>query len=134
MQHRMIGVAALGVAATALCAVFASTALASPSAPAKSQAIKQEQATVRTGVKAQTPAGRAAKAKAKGGDENEQLLQIQYAVKATTSGPTSAQIAKENKLVEQLKAKGKATADQLAWLALSPAQKRLEVVQVPSTK
>ncbi|MFG2963311.1 hypothetical protein ACGFZS_08460 [Streptomyces sp. NPDC048288] len=134
MQHRMIGFAALGVAATALCAVFASTALASPGATTKPQATAQQH------VKTQASAGKAsearaeAKTKAEDVDENRLLLQLQYAVKVTTTGPTAAQIAKENQLVEQLKAKGEATADQLAWLALSPAQKRVEMVQVPPAK
>ncbi|MFI6244834.1 hypothetical protein [Streptomyces sp. NPDC051016] len=134
----MIGFAALGVAATALCAVFASTALASPGATTKPQATAQQhvktQASAGKASEARAEAKTEAKAKAEDVDENRLLLRLQYAVKVTTTGPTAAQIAKENQLVEQLKAKGEATADQLAWLALSPAQKRVEMVQVPPAK
>ncbi|MCT9112141.1 hypothetical protein ACFWD7_41505 [Streptomyces mirabilis] len=63
-------------------------------------------------------------------EENQPLLNMQMEIKASTSGPTAAQAAKANKLVGQLKAEGRATAAQLAWLALTPAQKRLEAAPV----
>lgn len=63
-------------------------------------------------------------------EENQLLLKIQMEIKATTSGPTKAQVAEADKLVGQLKAKGKATAAQLAWLALTPTQKSVEPAPV----
>ncbi|MFD3583201.1 hypothetical protein [Streptomyces sp. NPDC058683] len=79
-----------------------------------------------------------AKTKASSGDgtkpqiseENRLLLEIQKEIKVSTVGPTAAQVARADKLVGQLKAEGRATAAQLAWLALTPAQKRAEAAPV----
>ncbi|MFD7002863.1 hypothetical protein ACFWA5_43100 [Streptomyces mirabilis] len=43
---------------------------------------------------------------------------------------TAVQVAKANKLVGQLQAEGRATAAQLAWLVLTPAQMRVEAAPV----
>jgi hypothetical protein len=63
-------------------------------------------------------------------EENQQLLKIQYAIKATVVGPTAAQVTEAGRLVKRLKADGRATPDQLAWLALSAAEKRVQAAPV----
>ncbi|QDN83009.1 hypothetical protein FNV64_52775 [Streptomyces sp. S1A1-7] len=151
MQHRTWGFAAVGVATGGLCAVLATTVLASSDHGTERQAIKQSQTAAAKpgasfGVKpvagstkqSQTAAQQPAKTKVSSSDgtksqmseENQLLLKMQIEIRATTSGPTAAQVTKANKLVGQLKAEGRATAAQLAWLALTPAQKRVEAAPV----
>ncbi|WP_371641997.1 hypothetical protein [Streptomyces mirabilis] len=151
MQHRTWGFAAVGVATEGLCAVLATTALASSDHGTERQAIKQSQTAAAKqgasfGVKpvagstkqSRTAAQQPAKAKVSSSDgtksqmpeENQLLLKIQMEIKASTGGPSAAQVAKANKLVGQLKAEGRATVAQLACLALTPAQKRVEAAPV----
>ncbi|MGW8880351.1 hypothetical protein [Streptomyces mirabilis] len=139
------------MATVGLCAVLATTALASSDHGTERQAIKQSQTAAAKpgasfGVKpvagstkqSQTAAQQPAKTKVSSSDGtksqmsevNQLLLKMQIEIKASTSGPTAAQVTKANKLVGQLKAEGRATVAQLAWLALTPAQKRVEAAPV----
>ncbi|MFJ9483346.1 hypothetical protein ACIRRI_52025 [Streptomyces mirabilis] len=120
MQHRTWGFAAVGVAAVGLCAVLATTALASSDHGTERQAIKQSQTAAAKpgascGVKpvagstkqAQTAAQQPAKRKVSSSDgtksqmseENQLLLKMQIEIKASSGGPTAAQVTKANKQV-----------------------------------
>lgn len=127
MQQRMWGIAATGVAAAGLCAVLATTALASPGDTVKPKAVAHAQAAVKKSAPSTKPSHGTASWVS---EENRQLLKIQREIKVTGFGPTAAQVARADTLVGRLKAKGKATAAQLAWLALTPAQKRVEAAPV----
>jgi len=143
-QHRTWGLTAVGVAAAGLCAVLATTALASSDHGTKPQAGKQASSTAQKvpGTKASAGAGTDSQlskekktspadgTKPQMSEENQQLLQIQREIKVTTTGPSADQIARADKLIGQLKADGKATADQLAWLKLSPAEKTTQPAPV----
>ncbi|MER5532531.1 hypothetical protein [Streptomyces mirabilis] len=128
MQHRTWGFAVVGVAAAGLCAVLATTALASSDHGTERQVIKQSQTVAQQPAKTKVSSSDGTKSQMS--EENQLLLKIQMEIKASTSGPTEAQVAKANKLVGQLKAEGNATAAQLAWQALTPAQKRVEAAPV----
>ncbi|MFE4968146.1 hypothetical protein [Streptomyces sp. NPDC056660] len=125
MQQRRWGFAAGGVVGVGLCAVLATTALASSDHGTEPQAVKQSQTSA-----AKTKASSGDGTKPQTSEENRLLLEIQMEIKATTAGPTAAQVAKADKLVGQLKAEGRATDAQLAWLALTPAQKRAAAAPV----
>jgi hypothetical protein len=139
------------VVAAGLCALLATTALASSDHGTERQAIKRSQtAAAKPGAsfgvrpvagstkQSQTAAQQPAKTKVSSShgtksqmsEENQLLLQIRMEIRASTSGPTAAQVAKANKLVGHLKAEGRATETQLAWLVLTPAQKRVEAAPV----
>jgi hypothetical protein len=134
MQHRKSGFVAVGVAAAGLCAVLATTALASSDHGTAPRAVKQSRAVEksRTAVKkaVQPKAAPDARTKDQSAEENRLLLRIQTRIKASTAGPTKAQVAEAGRLVGQLKAQGKATPAQLAWLALAPARKSVEAAPV----
>lgn len=102
MQHRTWGSAAVGVAAAGLCAVLATTALASSDHGTGRQAIKQSQTAAQQPAKTKVSSSDGTKSQMP--EENRLLLKIQMEIKASTSGPTAAQVAKANKLVGQLKA------------------------------
>jgi hypothetical protein len=133
MQQRKLAYGAACIAAAGLCAVLATTALASPghgtTAQAKPQTTHQSQTTAKESAeKAKASSG--AGSKSRMSEENRRLLNIMREIKVTTGNPTAAQVAEADKLVGQLKAKGKATAAQLAWLSLTPRQKRVEAAPV----
>lgn len=152
MQHRRWGFAAGGVVGVSLCAVLATTALASSDHGTRPRAVKQSQTSAakpeassghkpvagNTRHSQTTATQKTAKTKASSGDgtkprmseENRLLREIQREIKVSTDGPTAAQVARADKLVGRLKAEGRATAAQLAWLALTPAQKRVEAAPV----
>lgn len=127
-QHRTWGFAAVGVATGGLCAVLATTALASSDHGTERQAIKQSQTAAPQPAKTKVSSSDGTKSQMS--EVNQLLLKMQIEIKASTSGPTAAQVTKANKLGGQLKAEGRATAAQLAWLALTPAQKRVEAAPV----
>ncbi|MFJ4787711.1 hypothetical protein [Streptomyces sp. NPDC088794] len=146
-QHRSWGLIAAGVAAAGLCAVLATTALASSDHGTEPQAGYRSSSTVQKapaaeGTKASVDAGtdsqlskenKASPAdgtKSQVSEENQQLLEIQREIKVTTGNPTADQITRAEKLIRQLKADGKATADQLAWLKLTPAEKTTQAPPV----
>ena len=133
MQQRKLAYGAVGVAAAGLCAVLATTALASPghgtTAQAKPQTTHQSQTTVKESAEKAT-ASSGTGSKSRMSEENRLLLNIQREIKVTTGNPTAAQVAEADKLIGQLKAKGKATTAQLAWLSLTPRQKRVEAAPV----
>ncbi|MER5667915.1 hypothetical protein [Streptomyces mirabilis] len=128
MQHRIWGFAAVGVAAAGLCAVLATTALALSDHGSERQAIKQSQTAAQQPAKTKVSSSDGTKSQMS--EENRLLLKIQMEIRASTSGQTAVQVAKANKLVGQLQAEGRATAAQLAWLVLTPAQKRVEAAPV----
>ncbi|MFD4558003.1 hypothetical protein ACFWP5_27430 [Streptomyces sp. NPDC058469] len=127
MQHRTLGFAALGAAAC-LCAVLATTAPASSGHGTASRTVEHAQTVVKEATQQKTTSHD--KAKDRSSEENRQLLRIQMEIKGTTAGPTRAQVAEADKLVGELKAQGRATAAQLAWLALTPAEKRVAAAPV----
>lgn len=159
-QHRTWGLTAVGVAAAGLCAVLATTALASSEHGTKPQATKQSSSSAQKipgtegtegnqGTKASIDAGTDSQlskekpqlskeenaspadgTKSQLSEENQQLLQIQREIKVTTGNPTADQITRADKLIGQLKADGRATADQLAWLELTPAEKTTQAAPV----
>ncbi|MFE2570027.1 hypothetical protein [Streptomyces mirabilis] len=102
MQHRTWGFAAVGVAAAGLCAVLATTALASSDHGTERQVIKQSQTVAQQPAKTKVSSSDGTKSQMS--EENQLLLKIQMEIKASTSGPTAAQVAKAHKLVGQLKA------------------------------
>ncbi|MGW3287628.1 hypothetical protein ACWDR3_23670 [Streptomyces sp. NPDC001002] len=146
-QHRTWGLTAVGVAAAGLCAVLATTALASSdhdtkpraetkansqlskenSQPSKENAQLSGEKSELSEEKNVSPAGGT---KSQPSEENQQLLRIQREIKVTTGIPTADQIARADKLIGQLKADGRATADQLAWLKLTPAEKTTQAAPV----
>ncbi|MGX9891495.1 hypothetical protein [Streptomyces sp. NPDC002276] len=130
MQHRKLGFAAAGVAAAGLCAALATTALASSGHGTTAQSVKHSQAVVKEAAKSKAASDVKTKDQPSASELNRQLVKIQWAIKVTTGRPTKAQVAEADKLVGQLKAQGKATAAQLAWLALTPAEKRVEAAPV----
>lgn len=133
MQHQKLVSAAVGVAAAGLCAVLATTALASSDHGTEPRTVKHSQTHVKEAAVNEAAKPQAASStvtKPQMSEENRLLLKIQRKIKVTTGSPTAAQVAEADKLVEQLKAKGKATAAQLAWLALTPTQKRAEAAPV----
>ncbi|MFE4964667.1 hypothetical protein [Streptomyces sp. NPDC056660] len=130
MQHRKLGFAAAGVAAVGLCAALATTALASSDHGSTAQNVKHSQTVVKEAAKPKAASDVKIKDQPSASELNRQLLKIQREIKVTTGRPTKAQVAEADKLVGQLKAQGKATAAQLAWLALTPAEKRVEAAPV----
>ncbi|MBK6011711.1 hypothetical protein [Streptomyces sp. MBT53] len=130
MQHRKLGFAAAGVAAAGLCAALATTALASSDHGSTAQNVKHAQTVVKEAAKPKAASDVKIKDQPSASELNRQLVKIQWAIKVTTGRPTKAQVAEADKLVGQLKAQGKATAAQLAWLALTPAEKRVEAAPV----
>ncbi|WP_405988139.1 hypothetical protein [Streptomyces sp. NBC_00986] len=134
MQQKKLAYGAVGIAAAGLCAVLATTAIASPghgtTAQAKPQTTHQSQTAVKESAAAKAKASSSAGSKSRISEENRLLLNIQREIKVTTGNPTAAQVVEADKLVGQLKAKGNATAAQLAWLSLTPGQKRVEAAPV----
>ncbi|WP_019076038.1 hypothetical protein [Streptomyces hokutonensis] len=130
MQHHKLGFAAVGVAAVGLCAALATTALASSDHGSTVQNVKHAQTVVKEAAKPKAASDAKIKDQPSASELNRQLVQIQREIKVTTGRPTRAQVAEADKLVGQLKAQGKATAAQLAWLALTPAEKRVEAAPV----
>ncbi|WP_427925155.1 hypothetical protein [Streptomyces sp. cg40] len=130
MQHRKLGFAAVGVAAAGLCAALATTALASSDHGTTAQNVKHAQTVVKEAANPKAASDVKIKGQPSASELNRQLVKIQWEIKVTTGRPTRAQVAEADKLVGQLKAQGKATAAQLAWLALTPAEKRVEAAPV----
>ena len=133
MQHRKLGLIAVGVAAAALCAMGAmgaTTALAAPGHGSAPQAVKQSQTVAKGAAKPKTAADAKTKDRPPVSELNRQLRKIQWAIKVTTGRPTKAQVDEATTVIGQLKAQGKATDAQLAWLALSPAEKSVQAAPV----
>jgi hypothetical protein len=135
MQHRMIRFGVMGLAAAGLCAGLATTALASSGHSAAAQSAEHSPAA---GYK---PAQSKAQAETASDDLNptqiatllREVQQGQAAWKDSTGGPSSTLVAEERQLLDAYKAQGKATAAQLAWLALSPAQQNAQAAPWWST-
>ena len=126
MQHRKLGFAA----AAGLCAVLATTALASSAHGTAPQAVEHARTVAKEAAKPKTASEDKTKSQPSASELNRQLLKIQWAIKVTGVGPTKAQVAEATTLVRQLKAQGKATAAQLAWLALPSAEKSVQAAPV----
>jgi hypothetical protein len=116
MRKPLLTAIAIGAVATGLGGALATAAVASTGNEGKPVAAAAP-------VQAQQPVLHKAVTQAKAETSaNKELLQLEYKIKA--GGPwTSVQVAEMNRLVEQMKADGKATQAQLAWLALTPAEK-----------
>ncbi|MEV8544064.1 hypothetical protein [Streptomyces sp. NPDC051572] len=132
MQHRTLGFAAVGAAAAGLCAVLATTAPASSGHGTASRTVEHTQTVAKDAARQKATSDDRTKTQTKNqsSEENRQLLKIQMEIKRTPAGPTGAQVTEADRLVGELKAQGRATAAQLAWLALTPAEKRVEAAPV----
>jgi hypothetical protein len=140
MQHRAVKLAALGIASACLCAGLATTAVASSGHPAVAKSAAQSKtaarkAAAKTSVGASTSSAStdsSASGAASIAKLQREIDEIWAEIKASAGGPTAAQIAKQvaaqTQLLELLKADGRASAAQLAWLALTPAEKTAETV------
>ncbi|SDS50909.1 hypothetical protein [Actinoplanes derwentensis] len=116
MRKPLLTAIAIGAVATGLCGALATTAIASTGNGAKPVAVAAP-------VPARQSVSHNAVAQAKAETSaNKELLRLQEKIKV--GGPwTSVQVAEMNRLVKELKADGKATWEQLTWLALTPAEK-----------
>ncbi|GIM90015.1 hypothetical protein Ato02nite_018080 [Paractinoplanes toevensis] len=116
MRKPLLTAIAIGAVATGLCGALATAAIAATgneTEPVAAAAPVQAQQRVSHNAVTQAKAGTSA---------NKELLRLEAKIK-TDGVWTSVQVAEMNRLVKQLKADGKATQEQLTWLALTPAEK-----------
>ncbi|GIF25091.1 hypothetical protein BJ973_007347 [Actinoplanes tereljensis] len=116
MRKPLLTAIAVSAVATGLCGALATAAIAATGDETKPVAAAAP-------VQAQQPVSHHAVTQAQAGSSaNKELLRLEEKIKL--GGPwTSVQVAEMNRLVEQLKVDGKATPEQLTWLALTPAEK-----------
>lgn len=115
MKHRVLAFAATAVAAAGLCAGLATTALASSGG---STGIKQAQVAVKQTVQSK-PVSDAPAATS--------VTQSAKAASGPDAATLAAQVSYQTQRLENLKAQGQASAAQLAWLAMTPAQKTADI-------